>query len=136
MTFDEWVIAFDIGPSMNQRWQFDRRGKECPPGLRYNGVDGTVGKGWVPLLTRLATDLKNMGWTGAVEQIKEKFGSLRFYALPDGVPAHLHEAFRDRITAAEAESCRTCEMCGAPGAIESRRPNGGWIKCLCPTCRT
>jgi hypothetical protein len=54
-------------------------------------------------------------------QVKEKFGSLRFYVdngddYVDGV-----------IAMAEGISYRTCEVCGKPGT--PRR--GGWIRTLC-----
>jgi hypothetical protein len=56
-----------------------------------------------------------------VEQIKEKFGTLRFYATggndyTDGL-----------ITMAESMSGILCEQCGAPG----ERRHGGWIRTLC-----
>jgi hypothetical protein len=56
-----------------------------------------------------------------VQQIKEKFATLRFY-----------ESGGDRETAAyirmaEAMSERLCEVCGNRGVIRS----GGWIKTLC-----
>lgn len=56
-----------------------------------------------------------------VEQVKEKFGTLRFYYrggddYVDGV-----------VRMAEEMSAVTCEECGAPG--RSRR--GGWIRTLC-----
>lgn len=58
-------------------------------------------------------------------QVKEKFGGLRFYV--DGGTYAL-DAILD---AAEEESLRTCEACGAVGKTLSR---GGWYKTLCPVC--
>ena len=54
-------------------------------------------------------------------QVKEKFGTLRFYM---GVA---HDAIHAAIDRAEQESAVTCEACGAPG--KSR--NNGWISVLC-----
>lgn len=54
-------------------------------------------------------------------QVKEKFGTLRFYS--EGGNDHIHGMIR----MAEAMSAVTCEECGAPG--EQRR--GGWIRTLC-----
>lgn len=58
-----------------------------------------------------------------LEQVKEKFGTLRFYyeggdQIVDGL-----------VRMAEALSGSTCEVCGAPGHQRS----GGWIKTLCDT---
>ena len=122
-TFFEWVKKHLIGPSMNQRYRNE--------GDLYNGCDGTVGAGWVPILDRLATDLITMGWDGSMSQIKEKFGSLRFYANEVGVPDELHEAFSERIIKAELESQTTCETCGEAGTLRTV----GWHKTLCDVCQ-
>lgn len=54
-------------------------------------------------------------------QIKEKFGTLRFYVSGGD------EATLGMIQMAEAMSARTCEQCGAPGHTGGR----GWIRTLC-----
>lgn len=54
-------------------------------------------------------------------QVKEKFGTLRFYV--DGGD----DTTDGMIRMAEAMSAVTCEVCGSPG--ESR--GGGWIRTLC-----
>lgn len=54
-------------------------------------------------------------------QVKEKFGSLRFY-ISGGT-----EIMQHYIDFATALSNHTCEKCGSPG--KSR--NDGWIKVLC-----
>jgi hypothetical protein len=46
-----------------------------------------------------------------VEQVKEKFGCLRFYTNT------CTELIQALIEAAEDESLRTCEVCGQPGAF-------------------
>lgn len=112
MTFNEWVDKWNIGPGMN-----DRRTR------RYTGIDGTVGPGWIPLIDTLAEDLVKLGWNRELDQVKEKFGALRFY-IREGT-----EAMFRRIARAEEESARTCEICGAPGY----QREGGWIKTLCDT---
>jgi RNA polymerase subunit RPABC4/transcription elongation factor Spt4 len=58
-------------------------------------------------------------------QIKEKFGTLRFYhsggdAFVEGV-----------LEMAEAMSARTCEVCGAPGSLLEGH---GWYRVRCKTC--
>ena len=56
-----------------------------------------------------------------VDQVKEKFGGLRFYYK--GGDDNIHGMVR----MAEAWADASCEECGAPG----ERRNGGWIKTLC-----
>jgi hypothetical protein len=55
-------------------------------------------------------------------QVKEKFGSLRFYCYNT---TEIQEAY---IRSAEFMSAVTCEVCGSPGKINR---DGGWLRCLC-----
>lgn len=59
-----------------------------------------------------------------VAQVKEKFGSLRFYV--DNGSKEVYAA----ISMAEMMSSRTCETCGSPGT----RRSGGWVKVRCDSC--
>ena len=54
-------------------------------------------------------------------QVKEKFGTLRFYY--DGGD-HVTQGI---VMMAESLSAVTCEQCGAPGQPDTR----GWVKTLC-----
>lgn len=56
-----------------------------------------------------------------IQQVKEKFGSLRFYVDTDS------EKIQNYITFASIMSSCTCEICGARG----EKRNSGWIKVLC-----
>ena len=60
-----------------------------------------------------------------VTQVKEKFGTLRFYVstAPD-------EVF-DLIDEAEKKSAITCEHCGNPGSM---REHHMWLSTLCDEC--
>ena len=57
----------------------------------------------------------------AADQVKEKFGSLRFYM------SNATEEMRDLVREAEEKSGSMCEICGEFGTMRS----GGWIRCLC-----
>ena len=57
-----------------------------------------------------------------VAQIKEKFGSLRFYLYT------VDDASNAVTTYAEAMSTTTCEECGCPGKTYRM----GWYRTLCP----
>jgi len=54
-------------------------------------------------------------------QVKEKFGTLRFYV--NGAT----EEMENYIRFAEAMTSRICEDCGSPGKSRS----GGWVRVLC-----
>jgi hypothetical protein len=96
---------------------------------KYGGF--AVGSGWWLILESLCADIQNhIDWKEkqgqaipqvVIEQIKEKFGGLRFY----------HQGGDDTtsgmITMAETWASVSCEECGAPG----KRTSGGWIKTLC-----
>jgi len=91
------------------------------------------GSGWNALLEDLCAGLHKLftdaGLTGddypSVGQVKEKFGTLRFYMnkMPQSVQAPAHELIRE----AERRSGVTCEQCGAPGKIRNR----SWVTVLC-----
>jgi hypothetical protein len=96
---------------------------------KYGGF--AVGEGWWPILEALCANIQShIDWKNretevcpqvVVEQIKEKFGGLRFYY--QGGDEQIHGMVR----MAEAWADASCETCGAPG----KRRDGGWIKTLC-----
>ncbi|GAA0243145.1 hypothetical protein LNAOJCKE_4665 [Methylorubrum aminovorans] len=84
-----------------------------------------TGPGWHWLLSATASWIEETGIPEGfvASQIKEKFGTLRFYWCATG-----NELQANRIIeAAEWISGAVCETCGAPGRT---RP-GGWIKTAC-----
>ena len=85
--------------------------------------------GWFRIIEDLCYTLQHhadvRGTTQAVAvQVKEKFGTLRFYA--DGLDDYGNGA----VAYAELLSGRTCETCGAGGIYRS----GRWIRTLCDPC--
>lgn len=91
--------------------------------LNRRRVLNSVGAGWRPMVDKLIDDLFAAGWNGDLRQIKEKFGTLRFY---------IGEAtdFQHQLTwDAEAASDDICEACGAPGKRST--VGHGWLKTLC-----
>lgn len=83
-----------------------------------------VGEGWHPILRELEEELNRIDPDFYLQQVKEKFGGLRYYADPHSPDP----AFRQAINVAEAKSERTCEVCGEPGVIKATHH---WLKCLC-----
>jgi hypothetical protein len=93
-----------------------------------------VDEGWWPILTNLCANIQShTDWWNknretrpvveqvVVQQIKEKFGGLRFYYEGGD------DTIRGMVTMAEAWAGNTCETCGKPG----HQREGGWIKTLC-----
>ena len=58
------------------------------------------------------------------DQVKEKYGTLRFYYHGGD------EVIEGMVSMAESMTHRTCEGCGCPG---EKRGNG-WVKTLCDKC--
>jgi hypothetical protein len=87
-----------------------------------------VGEGWVTLIRKLCDDIMatNPPEDFKAEQVKEKFGGLRFY-WSGGT-----DEISKLVDSAEAESYKTCENCGSKENITSE---GAWITTLCKECR-
>jgi hypothetical protein len=98
----------------------------------YGGI--AVSQGWWPIIETLCANIQShTDWWNknretrpvveqvVVEQIKEKFGGLRFYYSggDDNVAG--------MVRMAEAWANVACEECGAAGT----RRSGGWIRTLC-----
>jgi hypothetical protein len=61
-----------------------------------------------------------------VDQVKEKFGTLRFYYHGGD------DTVDGMVRMAEAMSGCTCEQCGNPATTSS---NGGWVSTRCQPCK-
>ena len=89
-----------------------------------SGLQACVGPGWADILARLIPDLLALGWDGSIHQVKEKYGTLRFYV------GSASGAVFKRIDQAELESETTCEQCGQPGRLRG----WDWVVTLCDKC--
>jgi hypothetical protein len=74
-----------------------------------------------PFIKREARPVPELIEQVVARQIKEKFGTLRFYY--DGGDDYI----RGLESMADSMSARICEDCGKPG----KRTTGGWIRTLC-----
>lgn len=102
------------------------------PALSFKAwLGGWVEEGWVPLVEGLYADCIAYDPELIVQQVKEKFGGLRFYFnLSENCSNEAGEAIYALVEAAEAASYKICEQCGEPGAPRG----GGWIKTLRDNC--
>ncbi|MBR0707991.1 hypothetical protein [Bradyrhizobium liaoningense] len=90
-----------------------------------------VGDGWRDLLERACARIRAAvqanGGSFQATQIKEKFGTLRFYwdgSLSPEASVRVEEA----IDLAEARSACTCELCGEEGRLYR---SGSWLMTRC-----
>lgn len=97
----------------------------------YGGI--AVGEGWWPIIQALCSSIQShIDWRNrqlvglpvpqvTVDQIKEKFGGLRFYYEGGD------EQVRGMVSMAESWASKTCEICGVPATKQTT----GWIKTVC-----
>lgn len=83
------------------------------------------GDGWFEIIKELSEKLNQTENPPYVEQVKEKFGELRFY-----VASATDEQYA-LIEEAEEKAVRTCEICGSEGKL---RTDSCWFVTLCDKC--
>lgn len=116
---------------------------EQPVDLEIEKWNGSYPKGWSTIVEKcikLVALYEHS--TIRITQIKEKFGSLRFYYdIVDPIKEKevLEHNLRDRIFSLEEICSHTCQECGttlevSTGPIDPEK-RYGWIHTLCNRCR-
>ena len=85
------------------------------------------GSGWNKLICDLIQNLIDIGWNKEIAQIKEKFGTLRFY------PGGCTDEQWKLIGEAERKSATICEYCGTTENVKLY--TDGWYTTECLSCR-
>lgn len=103
-------------------------------------IGAGVNPGWEPLVDELHRRVLEVAPEITVNQVKEKFGGLRYYySLPVEVSEReiddywcktVGEKVEKIVSAAELCSTWICEVCGEPGHTDNW--NHGWLNTLCP----
>ncbi len=115
---------------------WDEIKKKCPRLYRQR-IHFECGEGWAPLifdlslkiekiLSKMAEDGDSSTTAMYAVQVKEKYGTLRFYMSLQT------DEMTDLIDEAEAASSQTCEQCGALGKMRNR--NREWVNVSCEKC--
>lgn len=99
---------------------------------RMSGDDSLPGPGWNHILAQLNAKLSMLDPDYKILQIKEKFGTLRFYYETNITLFSIKEAMDRYIRYAEVQSSKTCEQCGSEGSLINRKM--GWMKTRCKDC--
>ena len=111
---------------------------DLPPSKSLMCFGFECGDGWYDLIDRLCEYIQRMtdsnsnykggNWTQfEAVQVKEKFGTLRFYG--SGGPPD-SDLFFGAIEFAEFLSSKICEYCGKEGKLRGK----GWLYTLCDKC--
>jgi hypothetical protein len=93
-----------------------------------------IGNGWLPLVYELSSKIEGliqqMDATAQelcfVEQVKEKYATLRFYISTST------KEIDEIISHYEGIAQKTCEYCGNPGELD-KRPS--WLSIRCEKCK-
>jgi hypothetical protein len=121
----------------SERWEkwCENMNSECTH-LGFDAWACECGPGWIPLLEILFIYADEWNRTTPdgeenekinITQVKEKFGSLRFYYTGGS------DEFRGMVTMAEMLSSFMCERCGDRG--DQMVSKHGWITTECHGCR-
>jgi hypothetical protein len=92
----------------------------------------THGDGWFEIIKDLSEKIVATGIKVKACQVKEKFGTLRYYVdFGEETSKEDVEKIYDLIGKAEAKTEVTCEDCGAPGILRGK----GWVRTICDKCQ-
>lgn len=96
-------------------------------GEKVMGPGWGIGRGWLPIVEELDREIAEIDPDYRINQIKEKFGGLRFYIelVTDDEEERNH--IYELVNEAEAKCDVMCEICGEEGKIGGKR----WLKCRC-----
>lgn len=91
-----------------------------------NSIDYECGDGWRNLIDTAIDQITSTDHRIQIDQVKEKFGTLRIYYHPHNDRADAILKITEQIAS------ETCEVCGASAA--RNQPVFGWWKTLCVGC--
>ncbi len=123
--YEDWKTRFPLC--------FERKGCCMSFGIEH-------GSGWNGIIERLlqkieahlaekyAAGFRDPDYGFQIDQMKEKYGTLRFYVM--GADDQIFQW----IDEAERASAYTCEKCGAVDALLYTRTGGFWLYTRCPQC--
>lgn len=126
MNKENTEALYDAYPAL-----FHGRRKPLTQSLMAFGFE--CGDGWFQILNALSKAITESARRNGVDipevvQVKEKFGTLRFYL--GAISSEISDEVERLIEDAEHDSAHTCEICGQPGQLRS---DGGWMKTRCET---
>lgn len=101
----------------------------------FSSGDYSIPDTWIPIVDELCQalskyeevliDAYRTPATLVCQQMKEKFGALRFYVNGSDI------VIDQLIRLAEYRTMDICQQCGSTQGVELRNPNG-WLTYLCP----
>ena len=110
-------------------WQQDLNDIRLDKGGWYGCI---VNDGWKDIVLLTDAMLVHIDPEYKIQQVKEKFGTLRYYYSTQKMYGSIERKIMDAIVdAAEYRSQYVCESCGGMGEL---RNNKRWLRTLCDDC--
>ncbi len=81
------------------------------------GCYSQIGEGWFNIVRELDKKISELCPDYVVDQVKEKFGELRYYV--NNISTENREKVKNLIQEAREKSQKTCDMCGKKGKLYS-----------------
>lgn len=103
----------------------------------YGAFGCECGDGWYELLYGLCGEITeaykkhSAPMDIVIDQIKEKYGTLRFYYHLSQNDSDLRREISDIVIKWEKKSAEICERCGKAGVLREDLP---WVQTLCDKC--
>lgn len=93
--------------------------------------------GWIDLISDIAKFISSKTDNCYASQVKEKFGTLRFYIdCKNGIREELYVEISSYISAVERQSAHICEYCGVKLDENNKsKAKSYWIKNICIPCK-
>ena len=125
---------------MKTKAEFEERWPALMAGLPRTGF--SCPKGWSDLVWELIANIElelegNLALF-TIDQVKEKFGSLRFYYQFPNMSKHTSaNRISQLVRVAERESSNICLTCSSTDHVETKPSSSsrGWISTQCSGCR-
>ena len=94
--------------------------------------------GWKPIAMKVVNAIQEYNDNSPedsviyIDQVKEKFATMRIYVTYDNVPQDVIDKIENLIKEAETEAAHTCEECGTKENVGMRM--NGWYTVMCEDC--
>jgi hypothetical protein len=112
-----------------KRWQEEFNDRKLASGGWYGCI---VNDGWKDIVLECDAMLSYMDPNYKIQQVKEKFGTLRYYFDTEIEYGTIERDIMDAIVrSAEIRSASICEKCGKWGELRTDR---SYIQTLCNSC--
>ena len=126
----------ELEQKLAEKYPFMRKGKTLAKQEKegyiadlYSAFGCECGDGWFGIIDELCSDIQKIYEENGipediiVTQIKEKYGTLRFYVNVGG-SENVKSKVEKAILKAEEKSEVTCEICGKPGTMREEMLSG------------